>query len=239
LLCHQGLFSARTSPTILYATWLPIGVSAATSWWTVRCSTKPFRLVVIDALPAIVSRYGPPQPATHRYRRPLGRPSPSASEQPLLAARRSPYPDGFPTTPARFSFPALVNPLTAAVSVFRSFATFANRQSRRRGGSARLWRSASFGASSPRYSTPSRSAAALTLSGLIGGGHSRHHVGGRRPFDQDPADKRHVLAAQFWSSSRWLAPARWCRGHHWGMFRSSPPQRLGGGPVSSARCKTC
>jgi len=125
--------------------------------WTVACSSKPFQTSLVTTPCRRLSAAWPPQPATHRYRR-LWVVIASASGAACCSAGARSLIRMVPNYAGPLFVLALVNPLQRLYLFFRRLCYIRDRQFRRRGGSARLWRRFVWRVSRSPISTPSRSA---------------------------------------------------------------------------------
>ncbi|HMJ42380.1 MAG TPA: hypothetical protein VK522_08885 [Pseudolabrys sp.] len=219
----QGLFSGSNFVlTILYATWLPIEeFGRYVVVWTVALFIEAIQTsLVIDALPAIVSRYG----RRNRQRIDIAALwvviAFSIASSLLLAGAAAALSGWFPNYAGPLFVLALVNPLQRLYLFFRRLCYIRDRQAVA-AAAALVYGVASFaGVFALAYFHAISVGAVLTLSGL--GSAAAILVimlaGVGRLTKIRPINVT-WLAAQIWSSSRWLAPAAvvsWVI--TWGMF---------------------
>jgi len=219
----QGLFSASNFVlTILYATWLPIEeFGRYVVVWTVALFIEAIQTsLVIDSLPAIVSRYG----RRNRQRIDIAALwvviAFSIASSLLLAGAAAALSGWFPNYAGPLFVLALVNPLQRLYLFFRRLCYIRDRQTVA-AAAALFYGVASFaGVFALSYFHAISVGAVLTLSGL--GSAAAILVimlaGVGRLTKIRPINVT-WLAAQIWSTSRWLAPAAvvsWVI--TWGMF---------------------
>ncbi len=219
----QGLFSASNFVlTILYATWLPIEeFGRYVVIWTVALFIEAIQTsLVIDSLPAIVSRYG------RRNRRRIDIAALwvvvafSIASSLLLAGAAAALSGSFPNYAWPLLVLALANPLQRLYLFFRRLCYIRDRQSVA-AAAALVYGVASFGGAFALVHFHAISVGAvLALAGL--GSAAAILVimfaGVVRWTRMRPVNVI-WLASQIWSSSRWLAPAAvvsWVI--TWGMF---------------------